>query len=877
MDADLLALRIKVTGGKAGAGEVKLVRDEAGRLRDEQGRYVKEQTQQTKQQEENVKRQTRVTSAAFKKQAAMMQSTGRTMTYGLTLPLGLVGVAAIKTAADFTKSMAQVGVATGLGGRKLDTLKDYALEMGAKTIFSANESAEAMLNLAKAGLTPAQITGGALKSTMALAAAGSMELAEAGNLVGSSMKTFRLEAKDSGAIADALAGGANKSAADVKELATSLSQAGQAAAMNKLTLNETVGTLAAMADQGLRGSDAGTSLKTFLMRLNPVTKKAKEEMANLNLTFFDAHGRFVGMEAVSRRLQGALGDMTDKQRNAAIQILFGSDAQRAANIVYRSGPGIIARYTKATEERGAAERMANAQMKGLPGALERAKGSLETAALVLGEALAPAIVTVAGAVEGLANGFTTLPPEIQTTIAVVGTLAALAGPVLWFAGSMSKAVIAIRELRAAEAVGGGGLLGKMTKGRMAAGVGGLAAFGVGGAVGGTPGAAIGNIGGGAAMGFAAGGPWGAAIGGGLGAAATLAPVIMDLFKAKPSKMAQEVTHLSDAMGSYKSAARGLDRLERRAAKAKHQHTVATQAERRASDHLVDVLAQYGPNSTRATRAQRRLSEAQREVRRTAEAESKAHQLSGFRLKAFRIQSLHATASIKQLVPQQRRRIRTMREEVNHGRTGIEFLNELERLEKRVGREKKQLTNIYAEAESKTGKPWADRLQKLTTLQARYGNQGKTLVTRLAQQRTELQRLKQTGSPYERLVEDLRETKRLLAEIRLQSPSTGGNLGKHPTRPGKNAAGTNFWRGGLTWLAERGPELVNLPRGAKVTPAPATRRLLGAVGDPQPSSRVAGFSRSDGSGRVLVPVVVKVGRRELANVVVEAQEDAKARL
>lgn len=869
MDADLLALRIKVTGGKAGAGEVKALNSE-----------VAKSGAISKQASSMATRSSAATSAAFKKQAAMMQSTGRAMTYGLTVPLGLVGVMAVKTAADFTKSMAQVGVATGLGGSKLQQMKDYALEMGAKTIFSANEAAEAMLNLAKAGLTPAQIQGGALKSTMNLAAAGSMELAEAGNLVGSSMKTFSLEAKDSGKIADALAGGANRSAADVKELATSLSQAGQSAAMNKLTLNETVGTLAAMADQGLRGSDAGTSMKTFLMRLNPVTKKAKEEMARLGLTFYDANGQFVGMEEVSRRLQGALGSMTDEQRNAAIQVLFGSDAQRAANIVYRAGPKTIRDYTKATEEKGAAERMANAQMKGLPGALERLSGSLETAALVLGEALAPAVIAVAGGLEGLANGFTALPPEVQTTIAVVGTLAALAGPVLWFAGSMSKAVIAIRELRTAEALGGGGgMMGRMTKGRMAAGVGGVAAMTAGQAVGGGAGEALGNIGGGAAMGFAVGGPWGAAIGGGLGAAVTLAPAIMDLFKAKPSKMAQEVSHLSDAMGSYKSAANGLDRIEHRAAKAKHQHTLATQAEKRASRHLVDVLAQYGPNSTRATRAQRRLSEAQRDVTRTAKAEDKAHQLSGFRLKAYRIQSLHAAASIKQLVPQQRHRIGAMREEVNHGRTGIKFLNELERLEKRVGREKRQLTGIYAEAESKAGKPWAKRLQNLTTLQARYGDQGKTLVSRLGDQRGELERLKQMGAPYGGLIEELKETKRLLAEVRLQSPFEGGGLGKHPTRkPGHNAMGTNFWRGGPTWLAERGPELIDLPRGAKVTPAPATKRLLASVGDPQPSARAAAFGAAGGGEtRYLVAQPIKIGKKVVAEQVVEAEEDAKARL
>lgn len=863
MDADLLALRIKVLGGKAGAAEVKAVNTEVAKT----GAV-------SKQASTMAQRSSAVTSAAFKKQAAMMQATGRTMTYGLTLPLGLVGVAAVKTAADFTKSMAQVGVATGLGGRKLETLKDYALEMGAKTIFSANEAAEAMLNLAKAGLTPAQITGGALKSTMALAAAGSMELAEAGNLVGSSMKTFRLEAKDSGAIADALAGGANKSAADVKELATSLAQAGQSAAMNKLTLNETVGTLAAMADQGLRGSDAGTSMKTFLMRLNPVTKKAKEEMARLGLTFYDANGQFVGMEEVSRRLQGALGDMTDEQRNAAIQVLFGSDAQRAANIVYRAGPKTIRDYTKATEEKGAAERMANAQMKGLPGALERAKGSLETAALVLGEALAPAIIAVAGGVEGLANAFTTLPPEVQTTIAVVGTLAALAGPVLWFAGSMSKAVIAIRELRAAEAVGGGGILGgkgSMLK-RLGIGMAGTAAAQIGGnAVGGDLGNWLNMAGTGAATGFMVGGPLGAAVG---GAAGGVAAAVMKVTSAEKQltfqqqRLADSSKSVQEWWGKQRAASRGLTAADDRVRGAQRRRTSATRDMRQAQRHLNAVVSEYGAKSRPAIHAEAVLTGKIHAHRRAIKRLENAERLRGVALSAYKtatnvtvLAERHRINVLTKLRDQQARLYTAAKNANPQSERTRNLANQLLGTEGKLAQATKKHGETLAEAASKGGQKYARFLQHANQESIRAGGFFKSMNMKVEGFMDNLDRLSQM-------------------RVAPQFPSVPG--APDPIRPtrkhGRNAAGTNFWRGGPTSLAERGPELVSLPRGAKVLASPATRRLLAAVGDPQRAAAVDGFGRRGGDDtRYLVAQPIKIGRKVVAEAVTEAREDAEARL
>ena len=367
-----------------------------------------------------------------------MQSAGRTMTVGLTLPLVGAGYLAVKTAATFERSMAQVQVAGEVGGKGMKTLERLALKMGAETVFSANDASEAMLELVKSGITPADVKAGALASTMSLAATESMELGRTAEIVGAAMNTFNLKADESQRIADALAGGAIASAASVEGLAMSLSQGGQSASMYGLSIEETVGALAAFAQNGIQASDAGTSFKTFMMRLNPVQKKQKELMEELNLTFFNQSGELVNLVQVSSRLREALSGMSQQQRNAALQTLFGSDAQRAANIVFKEGPKGLKEYIAATKERGTAEKMANAQMEGMPGAIERMKGSLETAALVAGKAMAPAIEDVAGVIEGLANAFSMLPPEMQTTVIVGLAVVAALGPMVYILGAIVK-------------------------------------------------------------------------------------------------------------------------------------------------------------------------------------------------------------------------------------------------------------------------------------------------------------------------------------------------------------------------------------------------------------------------------------------------------
>lgn len=345
------------------------------------------------------------------------------------LALGVAGKAVIGLEATYGKTMAQIAASTGAPKSAMKQLNDLALQLGADTSFSAGEAAGAMLELSKAGISTSDIMGGALAGTLTLAAAGGTDLATASTIASNAMNTFSLKGEDMASIAAALAGGANASSASVESLGQALQQVGPGATNAGLSLNETVAALAAFDAAGIKGSDAGTSLKTMLANLVPQTEKASNAMKEYNLDFVDADGNFVSLANMAKQLKAGLGGLSEAKRTDALSTIFGSDASRAATVLMKEGAKGIKGYVKATENQTAAQEMANANMSGSAGAIERMKGSIETAGLVVGKVLAPATVAAADSISAMASGaskavqwFDKHRAVAITLVAVIGTL-----------------------------------------------------------------------------------------------------------------------------------------------------------------------------------------------------------------------------------------------------------------------------------------------------------------------------------------------------------------------------------------------------------------------------------------------------------------------
>lgn len=366
---------------------------------------------------------------------------------GIGLAAAFGGVVAVT--AQFDKQMSEVGAVSGATAGELNELRAAALEAGKATSFSATEAAKAQAELAKAGLDSSQILGGALTGALDLAAAGTLDLAEAADIAAKTMNVFQLEGKDVGHIADVLAAAANKSATDVHEMGEALKMGGLASKAAGMSLEETVGTLAAFADRALNGSDAGTSLKTALMMLQAPTDKAAGLMEELGIQAYDAQGQFIGTARLAGQLQTALGDLTQEQRNAALAQIFGADAMRAANVLFEVGEQGIREYTDAVNDEGAAADVAGEKMDNLAGDIEKLKGSLETLAIESGSGATGGLRKLVQAADALVAQFSALNPAVSQTMIIAAGLGGvlLLGLAAWVK-TRAAIALAVAELNA---------------------------------------------------------------------------------------------------------------------------------------------------------------------------------------------------------------------------------------------------------------------------------------------------------------------------------------------------------------------------------------------------------------------------------------------
>lgn len=351
---------------------------------------------------------------------------------------------AIDKFAEFDEQMSAVAAATHAPIEELGALRDAALEAGARTAFSATEAAQGIEELSRAGVQTADILNGGLDAALDLAAAGGMQVADAAGIAAVAMQTFGLSGEDVTKVADNLAAGAGKAMGDVSDLGMALSQAGTVAASTGLTIEETTAGLAAFASAGILGSDAGTSFRSMLMRLTPQSKEAAEAMEAAGISAFDASGEFIGLEKFAGNLSGAFAGMDTESRNAALGVIFGSDAIRAANILIDEGETGIRDWISAVDDQGYAAETASMRLDNLRGDWEAFTGALDTALIGMGEAADGPLRTLVQGLTDMVNNFSNLPDWAQQVSLGVG---AITGAASLGAGAFLLAVPKIAEYR----------------------------------------------------------------------------------------------------------------------------------------------------------------------------------------------------------------------------------------------------------------------------------------------------------------------------------------------------------------------------------------------------------------------------------------------
>ena len=357
-------------------------------------------------------------------------SVGTKLTLGVTAPIIGIGTAAVNAGNDFEAQMSRVSAISGAYGDDLEQLREQAIELGAQTSFSATESAQAMENLASAGFGTQEIMA-AMPGMLDLAASSGEDLASSADIAASTLRGFQLEASEAGHVADVLAKNAADTNAAIADTGLAMKYIAPVAQSVGWSLEEVTTAIGVMADAGIKGEQAGTTLRGALTRLMKPTKDMYESMDDLGISFYDAQGKMKPLSTIVDELQKSTKGLTDEQRDNHLATIFGTEALSGMKVLLGSSKEELDRMTDGLKNAdGAAEKMADTMLDNTKGSIEEMNGSLETAGITIQKQLAPWITKGAEKVTELANEFSQLDENTQGTILTMGGIAAASGPVI---------------------------------------------------------------------------------------------------------------------------------------------------------------------------------------------------------------------------------------------------------------------------------------------------------------------------------------------------------------------------------------------------------------------------------------------------------------
>ncbi|HAZ0641779.1 TPA: phage tail tape measure protein [Enterococcus faecium] len=369
----------------------------------------------------------------------VMQGTGAAMTKYITTPLIGVGVAAAKVGGDFEAQMSRVKAISGATGDTFEQMKQQAIDLGAKTAFSAKESAAGMENLASAGFSAQEIMK-AMPGLLDLAAVSGGDVALASENTATALRGFGLEASQAGHVADVFARAAADTNAEVGDMGEALKYVAPVANSMGISLEETAAAIGIMSDAGIKGSQAGTTLRGALSRLARPTKAMQDTMDNLGVSFYDADGKMKPLKTQVELLKKAFEGLTPEQQQNALVTLYGQESLSGMMALIDKGPDSLGKLTKSLKDSdGAADNMARTMQDNMNSSIEQMFGAFESAAIVIQKILAPTIKKVADAISGLVEKFVSAPESTQKLVVAIGAIAIAIGPVLYALGMLVKA------------------------------------------------------------------------------------------------------------------------------------------------------------------------------------------------------------------------------------------------------------------------------------------------------------------------------------------------------------------------------------------------------------------------------------------------------
>ena len=366
----------------------------------------------------------------------------------MPVTLGVVGLgtAAVKTAADFDTAMSKVAAVSGATGSELDALREKAREMGSKTKFSASEAAEAMNYMAMAGWKTSDMLEG-IEGVINLAAASGEDLATTSDIVTDALTAFGLSASDSGHFADILAAASSNANTNVSMMGETFKYCAPIAGALGFSAEDTAEAIGLMANAGIKGSQAGTALRTIMNNLSGDVTVCGSAIGEVTIATTNADGSMRDLSDILADCRTAFFGLTESEKAQAAESLVGKNAMSGFLALMNAGEADINNLSSAIDNcDGCAAGMAETMNDNLAGQLTILKSQLQELAISFGELLMPAIRTIVGWIQKFVDWLNSMDEGTRKVIVTIALVAAAIGPVLIIVGKVISAVGTIMTL-----------------------------------------------------------------------------------------------------------------------------------------------------------------------------------------------------------------------------------------------------------------------------------------------------------------------------------------------------------------------------------------------------------------------------------------------
>lgn len=365
-----------------------------------------------------------------------LASAGKSLTTKVTLPIVGIGTAAVKTSMDFEAAMSKVSSLSGAQGEDFDRLRDKAIEMGAQTMYSATESAEALQYMALAGWDTEEMLDG-LEPILKLAGAAGMDLGRASDIVTDGLTAMGLSAKDAAHFADVMAVTMSKSNTDVNQLGEAFKYVAPLAGSMGYSIEDLSLALGLMANAGIKASQGGTSLRRTLLNLSDPTDDVAGAMKKLGISMFNPDGSAKSLYDLMVELRDSMKGLTDKEKALYASTIAGATGLSGLLAIVDASDDDFNKLAAAISDAdGAGMEMYDTMTNNLQGSITELMSALESLMISMGDLLVPLIKEVVSMLQGWVEHLNSLDETQKQQIIQVALVVASIGPLITIIGKL---------------------------------------------------------------------------------------------------------------------------------------------------------------------------------------------------------------------------------------------------------------------------------------------------------------------------------------------------------------------------------------------------------------------------------------------------------